>query len=156
MPRVGRGKKDYNMAMDPALLNAGKIVAAAEDRNLATLLRSLLREHIEKASPEQAKHIYETAAEVPHGTQIDRFGPTRTIALQLPIPLLNAAKSQAATEERSVASLTRRAIERYLEECRAGDNGTEVVPPESEGPIAGQLDIVSELAEIEGSPDVVK
>ncbi len=78
MPRVGRGKKDYNMAMDPALLNAGKIVAAAEDRNLATLLRSLLREHIEKASPEQAKHIYETAAEVPHGTQIDRFGPTRT------------------------------------------------------------------------------
>ena len=122
-PRLGANRVDYNLAMDPALLQAGKIVAAAEDRSLATLLRHLLRRHIEAHGSDQAKHVYETAADIPHGTRIDRFGKPRNLSPQLPSLLLEQAKTQAHWEERPLAALVRRALERYLEECRTDGEG---------------------------------
>lgn len=119
MPRVGAGKVDYNLAMDPALKEAGKICAAAEGRDLATLLRFLLRQHIERHGEEEAKHIYATGAQIPHGTRIDRYGKKKQVLVTLPGEVFTRAQSQANWEERSMPSLMQRALERYLDEARS-------------------------------------
>lgn len=115
MPRLGKGRVDYNLAMDPALLNAGKITAAAEDRKLAELLRFLLRQHIERHGPAEAQHIYQTGVETPHGTRIARFGDMRKLAAEIPVELYQQIEQLAAFEERPVASVIRRACERYIQ-----------------------------------------
>ncbi len=118
-PRLAAGKKDYNLAMDPALLAAGKVVAAAEDRSLAVLLRHLLKQHIERHGDAQAQHIYSTGAEMPHGTRIDRFGKPKDVTVQMPDELYQRALAVAQHEERSMNSFIRRALERYIEESQS-------------------------------------
>lgn len=114
-PRLAQGKVDYNLAMDPALLNAGKITAAAEDRKLAELLRFLLRQHIERHGPSEAQDIYQSGAETPHGTRIARFGDMRKLAVEVPVELRQQLEELATFEERPVASVVRRACERYIQ-----------------------------------------
>lgn len=130
MPRLGKDKVDYNLAMDPALKEAGKICAAAEGRDLATLLRFLLRQHIERHGDEEAQHIYSTGAQIPHGTRIDRFGKKKETNLTWPGELHARAQALAHWEERSLNSLVLRAVERYLDASQATAATDE--PPDDE------------------------
>jgi hypothetical protein len=143
-PRTAVGKRDYNLAFTPELLLAGKITAAAEDRALSELLRHLLIEYIERKGPAEAQEIYATARGVPHGTRIDRFGKLKTLSVQMPALLADAAKAEAIREERSLHSLVRRALERYLTDCKVPIVAEMTVADES------QLDLEEEIEKVNG------